>query len=358
MDEAVDQVMARSTSEEGASRSVAVRRSQQKERGRLAQDITASQQRIATLNEDRAPIAAEVRKVEAEVGPIKYIASFFYGSTDTAILEKAVTWVIIILIVVFDPLAVVLLLASQISFQKFREQDEEAVAFFDKAHETAKELDNGTYTGYDAEELNEILRELQANTVHETGTDNPIDFPRYESNNSSLTDTVDQNRVEEIVDTIISTLPVVEEPAPEPETVDAPPVPTKIKKENAVVRTKVFSRPIITNITPVEETLVETVEETPVVQNNTVVRPTLGIDSLYTEPSQPLIDDYVQNEEQNQSNLWSNTTSSTISQNEYIKASQERFDNTVAELVEQVKSGQIQLDEVDPIYRDEVSAKL
>jgi biopolymer transport protein ExbB/TolQ len=125
MDEAVDQVMGRSSSETGADKAVAIRRSQQKERSRLQQDIAQSQQTIATLNEQRAPIAAEVRKVEAEVGPIKYIAAFIYGETDQTILEKAVTWVIVILIVVFDPMAVILLLSSQISFQDFRKRLEE-----------------------------------------------------------------------------------------------------------------------------------------------------------------------------------------------------------------------------------------
>ena len=124
MDEAVDQVMGRSSSETGADKAVAIRRSQQKERARLQQDIAQSQQTIASLNEQRAPIAAEVRKVEAEVGPIKYIAAFVYGDTDQTILEKAVTWVIVILIVVFDPMAVILLLASQISFQNFRERED------------------------------------------------------------------------------------------------------------------------------------------------------------------------------------------------------------------------------------------
>jgi hypothetical protein len=124
MDEAVDQVMGRSSSETGADKAVAIRRSQQKERSRLQQDIAQSQQTITALNEQRAPIAAEVRKVEAEVGPIKYIAAFIYGETDQTILEKAVTWVIVILIVVFDPMAVILLLASQISFQNFRERED------------------------------------------------------------------------------------------------------------------------------------------------------------------------------------------------------------------------------------------
>jgi hypothetical protein len=127
MDEAVDQVMGRSTDEKGADKAVAIRRGQQKERARLQAEITAEQKTISKLSEERAPIAAEVRKVEAEVGPIKYIANFIYGDNpETNVLEKAVTWVIIIIVIVFDPLAVILLLASQYSFQWFRQMDEEA----------------------------------------------------------------------------------------------------------------------------------------------------------------------------------------------------------------------------------------
>jgi len=126
MDEAVDQVMARSSSETGADKAVQIRRSQQKERVRLQSEIAAEQKTIAKFSEERAPIAAEVRKVEAEVGPIKYIAAFIYGDNpDANILEKAVTWVIIIIVAVFDPLAVILLLASQYSFQWFRKQEED-----------------------------------------------------------------------------------------------------------------------------------------------------------------------------------------------------------------------------------------
>lgn len=126
MDEAVDQVMGRSSDEKGADKAVQIRRGQAKERTRLQTEIAAEQKSIATLNEQRAPIAAEIRKVEAEVGPIKYIAAFIYGDNpDSNILEKAVTWVIIIIVIVFDPLAVILLLASQYSFQWFRKQEEE-----------------------------------------------------------------------------------------------------------------------------------------------------------------------------------------------------------------------------------------
>ena len=123
LDEAVDQVMGRSNDEKGAEKSIAIRRSQQKERTRLQEEISTYQTTVSSLSEERSPVAAEVRKVEAEVGPIKYIAAFVYGNTDPNVLERAVTWVIILIIIVFDPLAVVLLLSSQISFQNFRERE-------------------------------------------------------------------------------------------------------------------------------------------------------------------------------------------------------------------------------------------
>ena len=126
MDEAVDQVMGRSQDEKGADKAVAIRRGQQKERARLQAEITAEQKTISQLSEERAPIAAEVRKVEAEVGPIKYIAAFIYGTTpDESMLEKAVTWIIILIVIVFDPLAVIMLLAAQMTFSWKKEKEEE-----------------------------------------------------------------------------------------------------------------------------------------------------------------------------------------------------------------------------------------
>jgi hypothetical protein len=117
MDEAVDQVMGRSSDEKGADKAVAIRRSQAKDRAALAKDIEANQKLISTLNDEAAPIRAEVRKVEAEVGPLKYIAKFIYDEkVDENMLEKAVTWIIILIVIVFDPLAVIMLLAAQMTF--------------------------------------------------------------------------------------------------------------------------------------------------------------------------------------------------------------------------------------------------
>ena len=72
---------------------------------------------IDKLTEQKYTMEAEYRKLEAEVGPIKYIAEFVYGEeADRDLLEEAVRWVIILIIFVFDPLAVLLLIASQYTF--------------------------------------------------------------------------------------------------------------------------------------------------------------------------------------------------------------------------------------------------
>ena len=121
LDEAVNQTMGRSTSEQGAEKSVAIRRGQAKERAQANKAIDQAQAEVSKLLEQKAPIASKLRAVEAEVGPIKYIAAFVYGDNpDANVLEKAVTWVIIIIVSVFDPLAVIMLLAAQMTFQWYR----------------------------------------------------------------------------------------------------------------------------------------------------------------------------------------------------------------------------------------------
>lgn len=150
MDEAVDQVMGRSTDEKGADKAVALRRSQQKERGRLITEIEAYQKTVSVLAEQRAPIAAEVRKVEAEVGPIKYIAAMIYGDDpDENTLERSVRWLIILLICVFDPLAVLMLIAANLTQIKSKEWREKP----------AYEKDDGPLTNEQVEEIKESVKE-------------------------------------------------------------------------------------------------------------------------------------------------------------------------------------------------------
>ena len=100
------------TTGKAIDRSVSIRRAQAKERQAAQEAILSSQAKITKLNEERAPIAAENRKVEAEVGPIRYVAALIYGDDpDSNSLERAVRWVIIMIVSVFDPLAVLMFIA-------------------------------------------------------------------------------------------------------------------------------------------------------------------------------------------------------------------------------------------------------
>jgi hypothetical protein len=133
LDAQVDQTLSRTTEASGADRSISIRRSQQKDRNRILNEIGQAQAKIAKYNEERAPIASEVRKVEAEVGPIKYIAALLYGDNpETDVLEKAVRWVIIMIVLVFDPLAVLLLVAANWQQKRERNETETKEIFIDE----------------------------------------------------------------------------------------------------------------------------------------------------------------------------------------------------------------------------------
>lgn len=83
--------------------------------------ISTANTELDKLTEEKYALEAEYRKLEAEVGPIKYIAEFVYGEqADQNLLEEAVRWVILLIIFVFDPLAVLLLIASQYTFEALR----------------------------------------------------------------------------------------------------------------------------------------------------------------------------------------------------------------------------------------------
>lgn len=129
LDSQVDAALSRTTDAAGADRSSSIRRSQARERTRLLEEISVSQKEIAKLNEQKAPIAIELRKAEAEVGPIKYIAAFIYEeNTNQNSLEKAVRWLIVIIVLVFDPLAVLMFIAinqTLVRQQPAREKIEE-----------------------------------------------------------------------------------------------------------------------------------------------------------------------------------------------------------------------------------------
>jgi hypothetical protein len=85
---------------------------------RLDKQIQDTQKELTEINKKRLPLLKESNKLVAEVGPIKYVGDMIYGTDDDHAIDKAVRLVIMLIMVVFDPLAVLLLIAANISMQK------------------------------------------------------------------------------------------------------------------------------------------------------------------------------------------------------------------------------------------------
>jgi hypothetical protein len=324
MDATVDQTIARSTNETGATRAAQLRRSQQKERAQLQGDIAKSQKAIATLNEERAPIAADLRKVEAEVGPIKYIAALIYGdSPDNNLLEKAVRWVIIIIVLVFDPLAVILLLASQYSFQWFRQEKQ------------AKGDSPTTEREVDTDDQSTVTTKVEPtnNQPVVAPVPNPIeqDYSFIEENNKRLEEEMAEVLVkeeppkEEVIEVVKEEMAevLVKEEPPKEEVIE-------VVKEEVVEVVK--EEPPKEEVVKVVEEIVETVPQESVLDDELLDTESLAekeamkrwkeenprdslkhqrklfemklIDKLPWQDYLVARPDYVQNEEQNNKTLW------------------------------------------------------
>jgi hypothetical protein len=85
--------------------------------------IQETQNELKRLSEQKLPLLKEENKLTAEIGPIKYIAEALYDKEDPDFIDKAVRTVIIVIIIVFDPLAVLLLIASQQSYRAIRKEE-------------------------------------------------------------------------------------------------------------------------------------------------------------------------------------------------------------------------------------------
>ena len=110
---------------EYVTRGLKEREKQKPERDALTLAINNASDEIAKLTNEKATLELEQDKIEAEVGPIKYIAELIYGENAKDHFDKAVRWVIIVLIFVFDPLAVLLLIAANISLRSRKVAKEE-----------------------------------------------------------------------------------------------------------------------------------------------------------------------------------------------------------------------------------------
>jgi|TARA_B110000046_G_C12986111_1_gene395714 hypothetical protein len=105
---------------EYVTRGLKERKKQKPERDALTLAINEASDKITELSDKRGSLKLEQDKIEAEVGPIKYIAELIYGDDAKDYFDHAVRIVILILIFVFDPLAVLLLIAANISLRQWR----------------------------------------------------------------------------------------------------------------------------------------------------------------------------------------------------------------------------------------------
>ena len=93
------------------------RESQEKERLKLTNMVNKSQEKIDEYLDEKSEYQLEIKNFEVEVGPLKYISALLYGDDALTFLENAVRWVILILVFVFDPLAVLLVVAANITIR-------------------------------------------------------------------------------------------------------------------------------------------------------------------------------------------------------------------------------------------------
>lgn len=196
---------AQAAAERNTNAAATLRRNQQRERDAQQAIINKATAEIQKLREERAPLATEIRKVEAEVGPIKYIAALIYDTKpDADLLEKAVRWVIVLIVAIFDPLAVVLLLASQYSFGWFRRQREAAESAVPPvvpvpAPEPAA--------------VNSEVGEVTTESLPEPATVLPT-YPHSEEEVKEFSDAKDEAKVVVLADSMTAPAPVIVEAPP------------------------------------------------------------------------------------------------------------------------------------------------
>lgn len=119
---AAQQQAATAAAERNTNQAANLRRTQAKERDTQQAVINKAQEAIQKLREERAPIAAQARTLEAEVGPIKYVAELIWGGDAKDHFDSAVRFLIITLIFVFDPLAVLLVIAANMNLKWDRDE--------------------------------------------------------------------------------------------------------------------------------------------------------------------------------------------------------------------------------------------
>ena len=154
----LDKTLEKYVDMEYVTRGLKEREKQKPERDTLTLAINEASDKIAELSDKKGALQLEQDKIEAEVGPIKYIAELIYGENAKDHFDKAVRWVIIVLIFVFDPLAVLLLIAANISLRSRTIAKEEDKAKIQKDYQ--KEATNAKARAKRVRDSNKVYKDF------------------------------------------------------------------------------------------------------------------------------------------------------------------------------------------------------
>lgn len=102
----------------GPDGAISVRKAQAEERAELNRTIGSAYDQIAGFQEQLLPLRKQTLELEAEIGPLKYIAELVYGDQAQSYFDTAVRWIIILLVSVFDPLAVTMIIAGNVGLSR------------------------------------------------------------------------------------------------------------------------------------------------------------------------------------------------------------------------------------------------
>ena len=141
---------------------------------------------IDEYTQEKYSLEAVTRKLEAEVGPVKYIAELIYGNADRNLLESAVRWVTIVLVAVFDPLAVCLVLAGTMTIDWARSDKKRREEGLPPEDPRVKELE------MELEKHNEVLAELEKLLDSNLEKIDPDEYTRLEE---QYTNVVEERQV-------------------------------------------------------------------------------------------------------------------------------------------------------------------
>ena len=168
-----------------ATQGLNARKNQEAERKNLSETVNSSNKKISELNKELTPLKEQLLDTSEKIGPIKYVAQLFFDDYKSHI-DSAVQIVIMIIIFVFDPLAIILIIASSISFHDYFENKKIAP---EKIRAIMNlDADDQPIEGVEEKQINEVV-DAEEKAPKETIDTNAPFVPKeqYKSNNKART---------------------------------------------------------------------------------------------------------------------------------------------------------------------------